>query len=795
MKRSYLHSIILLIAIANGTVASESSQIRPMALSTFVSIVDHGDWTDPASWNVNGGTNALFDIPGNLDDVVINAGDTIVIDGNNARSGTLTLNGVLENDDFYSGQDFGRMDGSGTLIVQGTMPTYGTASTFFTTGRVVYDGSGSYTLPAAPTQYYDLVLQGSGTRIVDRDLTVVNSLRIEDGVVLNVGSYDLDIQGDVYSTGGVGTLLSTGTVTLSNTSRQQTLTGSTTFHNLTVDKASQSLVIKGEIVLSGDLEINSGTVNSGTATMVIGDDWVNNGTYIGTGTVVFNGVNVDHVVGGTSTTTFGSLEVNGTNSTFHCSSQVAILSDLSVQDGTFQASSAITLSVPGDVAISDNGVLDATLLGSLQVGGHWLKATNGTFTAGLGTVVFDGTTQQLQGATDFYGLEKSGGGTLSITDGCTVAGALTLTDGYISTPATEGLLIGESGSIVGGSATSYVTGPLIHTVSVPTTVASDKPFPFGSDGTYRPVMLSVNLAGVGNDAYYRGELHEGSPSARNLPGTIDHTSRLRYYSINQSTRLVDPVIVEATVHMEYNTDDQVDTPSELRLVKSDGLGNWLDIGGVGTGVTGTITSAVFSSFSDFVLGSSSENNPLPVELLSLTARPQGPSVHLQWTTASETDNSHFVVERAVDGQHFIPIATVTGAGTSEQEQRYQIWDRQPLAGRAYYRLRQVDFDGTSVPSRLVSVDMVGLDRINVHLYPNPANETTTVNIQGLPSETVVHIQLISPDGRLLRAFRSPVSDASSQTVGLLAANRYPPGLYTVVIRSKNFYWSERLLIE
>ncbi len=188
-------------------------RLRPTGLSTFVSTKDRGDWTDPASWTVDGGVN-IFEVPDFLDEVIIQAGDTIEIDNDDLRARSLTLDGVLEGDGVYFGHNFGEMHGSGTLMVENILPTHDDAtSTFFDTGGVVYSGSGSYSLSASPSRYYNPMFMGSGTRTVANDLTIMNHLYLEDGAVLNVGNHDLTVQGNLYNATGATGLVTTGTVT------------------------------------------------------------------------------------------------------------------------------------------------------------------------------------------------------------------------------------------------------------------------------------------------------------------------------------------------------------------------------------------------------------------------------------------------------------------------------------------------------------------------------------------------------------------------------------------------------
>lgn len=92
----------------------------------------------------------------------------------------------------------------------------------------------------------------------------------------------------------------------------------------------------------------------------------------------------------------------------------------------------------------------------------------------------------------------------------------------------------------------------------------------------------------------------------------------------------------------------------------------------------------------------------PVKLTSFTATPQANSVQLRWSTASETNNSHFEVLRS-NGDVFKAIGSVKGNGNATVVNHYQYTDRQPLAGISYYQLRQVDYNGDTELSEIVTV--------------------------------------------------------------------------------------------
>ncbi len=92
---------------------------------------------------------------------------------------------------------------------------------------------------------------------------------------------------------------------------------------------------------------------------------------------------------------------------------------------------------------------------------------------------------------------------------------------------------------------------------------------------------------------------------------------------------------------------------------------------------------------------------LPVEYLRFSARVEGSTVKLEWITASEVNNDYFIVERSDDGQRFDRVGLVDGHGTTSEKQSYVFTDH-PGGPLAYYRLRQVDFDGRHHLSDIVA---------------------------------------------------------------------------------------------
>lgn len=160
---------------------------------------------------------------------------------------------------------------------------------------------------------------------------------------------------------------------------------------------------------------------------------------------------------------------------------------------------------------------------------------------------------------------------------------------------------------------------------------------------------------------------------------------------------------------------------------------------------------------------------LPIEMLSFAAQDHGSRVHTQWITGSEHDNHHFEVERSVDGEHWASIGSVPGGGNSPVPLHYAWDDEQPLFGWSYYRLRQVDQDGTPHFSQAEVVFHAVEDRTRA--WPQPSSgEFNASGFQNAPL-------LLDALGRLV-----PIASTGSNDEGTWHIRMTQPrtGLYTLV---------------
>ncbi|WP_135497991.1 T9SS type A sorting domain-containing protein [Hymenobacter elongatus] len=125
-----------------------------------------------------------------------------------------------------------------------------------------------------------------------------------------------------------------------------------------------------------------------------------------------------------------------------------------------------------------------------------------------------------------------------------------------------------------------------------------------------------------------------------------------------------------------------------------------------------------------------KNQPTPVQLTSFTAQPTAQGVALRWQTASEKNAARFEVERAAKGQTFQRLTTVAAAGTSSTVRTYAYTDMTVGTGLYYYRLRQVDHDGSAEYSPVVTVDSkASTAPILTSVYPIPFVSDLTLQLR------------------------------------------------------------------
>jgi flagellar hook assembly protein FlgD len=159
--------------------------------------------------------------------------------------------------------------------------------------------------------------------------------------------------------------------------------------------------------------------------------------------------------------------------------------------------------------------------------------------------------------------------------------------------------------------------------------------------------------------------------------------------------------------------------------------------------------------------------PVPVELTSFTASISGKNVVLNWSTASETNNRGFEVERN-SGQGWQGIGFVNGMGTTVQTVNYEFIDRN-ISGNLVYRLKQIDYDGSFEYSDEITAELNIPDGFELSQnYPNPFNPVTTIQFK-LPVDSKVTLEVYSISGELVSVLADEFRTAGQHNVNFDAS--------------------------
>jgi|GEM_PF-2044851 len=213
------------------------------------------------------------------------------------------------------------------------------------------------------------------------------------------------------------------------------------------------------------------------------------------------------------------------------------------------------------------------------------------------------------------------------------------------------------------------------------------------------------------------------------------------------------------------------------MLATPATGRYIRMNGTKRGTT--ISDNGYSLYEFEVNGTLSQ--PLPVSLTSFGAVAQGAAVAVSWVTASEQNSARFEVQRAGADLAFHTLATMAGAGTTQQARTYRYLDAAPLPAMAYYRLRQVDADGTYTYGPVVAVQVApgsaqSLVAISSYPSPTPGHATAT---WATPLAASGRWYLTNALGQVVHAELLPRAAASL----LLDLQAYPAGTYVLTVEA------------
>jgi autotransporter-associated beta strand protein len=655
--------------------------------------------------------------------------------------------------------------------VNTTTPVSGTLSL----GNI--SGTGTAGLTIAPSQATSLL----GARI---NIAVASgSISVPITIVSAGGSGSLGFGGIVAT--AVGTSLSSA-ATITNNTAIRTIVGATSGSDLTVNS-----VISG----SGDLQFSAGASGgAGTVTLNAANNY--------TGATIFNAASSGIIKLGTNNALPTTTDVTMANS----SGNGGIL-DL---NGFDQTIGSLTNGV-GSGSIRNNGASDKTLTvsGSTSPAAFSLAITDGTTNKTLLTRSGTGTLE-LTGTNTYTGLTTVSGGTLKLnkTGGTTIlaTNSVSVTGGtlQVSTNQTLNNLIVNGGTVtVDDGVTLTINGTLTLTTGNIT---------LGATGTGNVIVTSIS---GGSSTSYVVTNGSGSLKALNFAGEktfpvgtatiyapvkIDNSAPSRDFSVKVGTTFSGtPAVTAKMVQLQWDVTPSVPTGNNAALtfewpIGSEGgsfiRGNAVEIAHyngtiwdafklatiAGSGPY-TATASGFTSFSPFTVGN---QNALSVDLLNISAQSKGTKNVITWSTASEKNNAYFEVQHATNGLDFQTVSEkIKSNGTTTVKNDYTFEHSTPSVIRDYYRLKQVDNDGTATLSKVVSVVATGKNGA-LKVYPTLATDKLNVSLE---SKETVDFNIYNLVGQAVQ---------SGQLTGQkeLIINHLPSGVYFLKVGNATVKFSK-----
>ncbi len=467
------------------------------------------------------------------------------------------------------------------------------------------------------------------------------------------------------------------------------------------------------------------------------------------------------------------------------------VANLSVQSaGSPTALMTNSLTVSNAISIGSGATLSANSF-NLQIGGDFTN--DGSFISGTNNVTFNGAAaQQIAGTAsglDFNNLviaNTSGDVSLNYGGDIQVNGTMQFTSGRLILNDNN-LVITSGNAITGFSSSRFVvtngtaaSGGVLQINNLTGT----RDFPIGvSTNSYSPVLNFAN-AGIADNfqaRVFQGVYQNMVSGAPVVMGAVDRTWLIGESSAGGSN-----------VDLKL----QWDTTAEQTGFNRAGAGISLYDAGLSTwdipGITGpatanphpsyTMNRTAINSFSGFYVHS---GFTLPVELLVYDVKQvNGNSSQISWSTATETNNDYFTIERATASMNFQTIAIVKGSGNSGKPVKYQIQDAAPLSGVNYYRLKQTDLDGRTEYLGLKSVNFtsVNVRQIHTNFYGNKLNIKLNENENG-----PVDVYIYDGMARVIQSNHQVMADGADGlwlNCGFLATGRY-----YILIQGRSASWS------
>jgi hypothetical protein len=193
--------------------------------------------------------------------------------------------------------------------------------------------------------------------------------------------------------------------------------------------------------------------------------------------------------------------------------------------------------------------------------------------------------------------------------------------------------------------------------------------------------------------------------------------------------------------------------------------------------------------------STSWDSIVPVELISFTANSILNNVQINWSTATELNNSGFDIERStLNLNDWQKIGFVQGKGTTSDLQNYSFVDMNLPSGKYLYRIKQIDYDGSFQYYGSIEVDHMIVNKFFLsEAYPNPFNPSTKISFS-VEKNAITTLKIYNSLGQLVSTiFNGMAETGKNYTIDFNAEN-LSSGVYFTILESSGHSISKKLIL-
>ncbi len=550
-----------------------------------------------------------------------------------------------------------------------------------------------------------------------------------------------------------------------------------------VDVFQNTTVNHFEIQAGGVLSLNA-------VDLEVTGDLTIDGFFLGVGELLLSGAGAN-IDGTGQIANSGLLRITGGDKTILSSAFLTKSSNTLYMDGNITITNLGTITLEGDLTTNNQNATWDNAAGSyLNCKGQLLRYL-GDLKANSynNTVEYSGATNQIvkrPNSKDYYNvIINKLAGNARITKGMNAMN-LTLTSGKLIL-GSNNFRIMAGGDVIGGDVNSYVQADSGGDFKRRTYNLGTYFFPVGDVDDFSPFWYTLNPGTVFRGSKPAG-MHVNVTDAKH-PNMASTGYITRYWTV----KIHDVNAINYDATYQYVDADIVGSENTFLSQRWDG--GWTSYEPVIAPSNTLFTSAGITTEPDEEDFTGGGGALLPIELISFTAKGLIDEVALEWSTSIEIDNDYYMVQRSYNGTDFEDIIKVSGVGNSYTLTKYYSLDGDPYIGLSYYRLKQVDKNGSYEYSEIVSVIFTRSSQTSIRVYPNPINKNVSlrIEIENLAKDVEVAITLLDHLGREVYSItKKPENDGFIKCMDM--ARQLTAGIYCVVAKCNNFVYKQKLVV-